>query len=61
MNLKNMSEDNHNHAINSKNLILSIGINVLIVIFEIVFGVISRSFALISDALHNITASAPWF
>lgn len=48
-----MSE--HNHATNSKNLILSIGINILIVIFEIIFGIIARSFALISDALHNIT------
>lgn len=49
-----MSEHNHNHATNSKNLIWSIGINLLIVIFEIIFGIISRSFALISDALHNI-------
>lgn len=50
-----MSEDNHSHTTNSKNLVWSIGINVIIVIFEIIFGVISRSFALISDALHNIT------
>jgi cobalt-zinc-cadmium efflux system protein len=48
---------NHNHIQNeaSKNLIISIIINVCIVVFEIVFGLISRSLALISDALHNIT------
>jgi len=61
--MKNMSEHNHNHnhshehihAQTSKNLIWSIGINVIIVIFEIIFGLLSRSFALITDALHNLT------
>ena len=48
-----MSE--HNHNTGSKNLIWSIGINAIIVIFEIVFGLLSGSFALITDALHNIT------
>lgn len=48
-----MSE--HNHPTASKNLIWSIGINSIIVIFEIVFGLLSRSFALITDALHNVT------
>jgi cobalt-zinc-cadmium efflux system protein len=48
-----MSE--HNHPKASKNLIWSIAINVIIVVFEIVFGLLSRSFALITDALHNIT------
>ena len=48
-----MSE--HNHPTASKNLILSIGINSIIVIFEIIFGLLSRSFALITDALHNVT------
>lgn len=48
-----MSE--HNHPTASKNLIWSIAINVIIVIFEIVFGLLSRSFALITDALHNVT------
>jgi len=45
----------HNHSTASKNLIWSIGINVIIVVFEILFGLLSRSFALISDALHNVT------
>ena len=61
--MKNMSEHNHNHnhshehihVQTSKNLIWSIGINVIIVIFEIIFGLLSRSFALITDALHNLT------
>jgi cobalt-zinc-cadmium efflux system protein len=48
-----MSE--HSHPTASKNLIWSIGINVFIVVFEIAFGLISRSFALITDALHNVT------
>jgi len=48
-----MSE--HNHSITSKNLIWSIGINVIIVIAEVVFGIIARSMALISEALHNFT------
>jgi cobalt-zinc-cadmium efflux system protein len=50
-----MSEHDHSHATASKNLVWSIGINVIIVIFEIIFGLISRSFALITDALHNVT------
>jgi cobalt-zinc-cadmium efflux system protein len=48
-----MSE--HNHSTNSKNLVWAIGINVIIVVAEIVFGVFARSMALISEALHNMT------
>ena len=40
---------------NSRNLTISIFLNIGIVIFEIIFGLLSRSMALISDALHNIT------
>lgn len=50
-----MSEHNHAHPEASKNLIWSIAINVIIVVFEIIFGLLSRSFALITDALHNVT------
>ncbi|PIT95228.1 MAG: hypothetical protein COY04_01070 [Parcubacteria group bacterium CG_4_10_14_0_2_um_filter_7_35_8] len=50
-----MSEHNHEHVTTSKNLVWSIGINTIIVVFEIIFGLISRSFALITDALHNVT------
>jgi len=50
-----MPVHNHEHNATSKNLVWSIGINTIIVVFEIIFGLISRSFALITDALHNIT------
>ncbi len=39
----------------NNNLIISIFLNIGIVVFEIVFGLLSRSMALISDALHNVT------
>ncbi len=48
---------NHNHATPKtfSNLIIAIIINVGIVVFEIILGIISGSLALISDAFHNIT------
>ncbi len=45
----------HNHSTTSKNLVWSIGINVIIVIAEVIFGILARSMALISEALHNFT------
>jgi cobalt-zinc-cadmium efflux system protein len=48
-----MSE--HEHPTASKNLVWSIGINVIIVIAEVIFGILARSMALISEALHNFT------
>ncbi|MEX1052292.1 MAG: cation diffusion facilitator family transporter [Patescibacteria group bacterium] len=48
-----MSKNSHPTA--SKNLLWSISINVIIVIFEIIFGLLSGSFALITDALHNLS------
>jgi len=48
-----MSE--HNHPATSRNLIIAIGINTLIVIAEVIFGIIAGSMALISEALHNFT------
>ncbi len=45
----------HNHPTTSKNLVWSIGINVVIVIAEVIFGVLARSMALLSEALHNFT------
>ena len=47
--------DNHSHTTTSKNLVLSIGINAVIVIAEVIFGILARSMALISEALHNFT------
>lgn len=48
--------DEHTHTETpSRNLIWAITLNIFIVIFELIFGLLSRSMALISDALHNIT------
>jgi len=43
------------HDLN-KNLIFSISLNILIVIFETIFGLLIGSMALITDALHNLLA-----
>ncbi|WP_027126274.1 cation diffusion facilitator family transporter [Gelidibacter mesophilus] len=49
-------EDNHSHS-NKKhrNLVLSILLNILITIAQVVGGLISGSLALLSDALHNFS------
>ena len=43
------------HKTNSNNLIISIGLNIVITIFEIVLGLFAGSLALVSDALHNFS------
>ena len=45
----------HKNEVKGKNLILSILLNLLITIAQIVGGIISGSLALISDALHNFS------
>ena len=47
----------HSHELPKtlSNLIWTIVINIAIVIFEIILGIISNSLAIISDAFHNIT------
>lgn len=45
----------HKHEVKGKNLILSILLNLLITIAQVVGGIISGSLALISDALHNFS------
>lgn len=45
----------HKHEVKGKNLVLSILLNVIITIAQIVGGIISGSLALISDALHNFS------
>jgi len=45
----------HNHSTIQKNLIISILLNSLIVVGEIIAGILSNSLALISDALHNFS------
>ena len=52
-------EDNHihihKHEVKGNNLILSILLNLLITIAQVIGGIISGSLALISDALHNFS------
>ena len=45
----------HKHEVRGKNLILSILLNLLITIAQVIGGIISGSLALISDALHNFS------
>lgn len=49
-----MQKDN-NQRLSGKNLILSIGLNVLITTAQIIGGLVSGSLSLLSDALHNFT------
>ncbi|MFA6048141.1 MAG: cation diffusion facilitator family transporter [Parcubacteria group bacterium] len=55
-----MADQNHSHSEiekgeATKNLAFAIGLNIIIVAFEIIFGLLSRSMALISEAIHNFT------
>jgi cobalt-zinc-cadmium efflux system protein len=45
----------HKHEVEGKNLVLSIILNLIITIAQIVGGILSGSLALISDALHNFS------
>lgn len=45
----------HKHEVKGNNLVLSILLNLVITIAQIVGGIISGSLALISDALHNFS------
>ena len=46
---------NHKHQVEGKNLLLSIVLNVIITVAQVIGGIISGSLALISDALHNFS------
>ena len=50
-----MSEHHHHHEVSGKNLFITILLNVLITLSQIIGGVISGSLALISDAIHNLS------
>lgn len=56
-----MSHDHHNHSpghkhqVDGKNLVYSIGLNLLITVAQVVGGILSGSLALLSDALHNFS------
>lgn len=45
----------HKHNVEGKNLVISIFLNVLITLAQLVGGIFSGSLALISDALHNFS------
>lgn len=46
----------HNHSsVSGKNLILSIALNTLITVAQLIGGIVSGSLALISDAVHNFS------
>lgn len=45
----------HKHEVKAKNLILSVFLNAIITLAQLVGGIISGSLALISDALHNFS------
>ncbi len=50
-----MSEHHHHHKVSGKNLFLTIVLNVIITVSQIVGGIISGSLALLSDAMHNFS------
>lgn len=45
----------HSHDLNSRNLLISIVLNIVITAAQVVGGLISGSLALLSDALHNFS------
>ncbi len=50
-----MSEHHHHHDVSGKNLLITILLNVLITISQVVGGFLSGSLALLSDAMHNFS------
>lgn len=50
-----MSEHHHHHAVSGKNLFITIVLNIIITISQIVGGILSGSLALLSDAMHNLS------
>ncbi|TRZ46069.1 cation diffusion facilitator family transporter [Robertkochia solimangrovi] len=57
--MAHLHEHGHNHhehaPLKGKNLLISILLNVLITLSQVIGGIISGSLALLSDALHNFT------
>ena len=45
----------HHHDLNSRNLLISIFLNITITVVQVIGGVVSGSLALLSDALHNFS------
>lgn len=45
----------HNHHLRGRNLIISVLLNILITVLQVIGGLISGSLSLMSDALHNFS------
>ena len=50
-----MSEHHHHHEVSGKNLFITIVLNIIITLSQIIGGIISGSLALLSDAMHNFS------
>ena len=50
-----MSEHHHHHEVSGKNLFITIILNIIITLSQIVGGIFSGSLALLSDAMHNFS------
>jgi cobalt-zinc-cadmium efflux system protein len=50
-----MSEHHHHHEVSGKNLFITIVLNVIITVSQIIGGIFSGSLALLSDAMHNFS------
>ncbi len=49
------SHSHHHHHAKGKNLLISIVLNIVITVAQVIGGIISGSLALLSDALHNFS------
>lgn len=50
-----MSEHHHHHHVSGKNLFITIILNIIITVSQIIGGIFSGSLALLSDAMHNFS------
>ena len=50
-----MSEHHHHHEVSGKNLFITIVLNIIITLSQVVGGIFSGSLALLSDAMHNFS------
>lgn len=50
-----MGHNHHHHEVNGKNLFITIILNVIITLAQIIGGILSGSLALLSDAVHNFS------
>jgi len=49
------NHSHHHHKLSGNNLLISIILNILITVAQIIGGIVSGSLALISDAIHNLS------